>query len=63
MSQFIKETEISEKKYQKVHTLHNKAECQVSFTEFVKSIPEHLRVLISTKFTNQNLSNTTDEDF
>ena len=66
MSQFIKETETSEKKHQTVHTLHNKTECQiykVSFTAFVKPIPQNLTVLVSTKFANQNLSNTTDEDF
>ena len=41
-SQFIKETEISEKRHQKVNTLHDKTECQkykLLVTTFVKSIP------------------------
>ena len=66
MSLFMKETEISEKKQQKAHTLPNKTECQkykILVTTFVKSIPANSLVLISTKFINQNLSKATDEIF
>ena len=66
MSQFIKETEISEKKHQNVHTLQNQTECQkykVSVNPFAKSIPANFLVLISTKSINQNLSKANDKIF
>ena len=64
MSQFIKETEISEKKHQKVRTLQNKTECQkygVSVTALAKLIPAIFLVLTSAMFINQNMSKAKDE--
>ena len=63
---FIKETKLSEKKHQKVHTLQNKTGCQkykVSVTAFAKSKPANFLVLIYTKFINQNLSKANDKIF
>ena len=66
MSQFNKETKISEKKYLKVCTLQNNTECQiykVSVTALAGSMPANFLVLISTKLINQNLSKPNDEIF
>ena len=66
MYQFMKETEISEKKHQKVQFLENKTECQkhkVSVTAFVKLIPANFLVLVSSKFMYENLSQANDEIF
>ena len=66
MYQFMKETEISEKKHQKVQFLENKTECQkhkVSVTAFAKLIPANFLVLVSSKFMYENLSQANDEIF
>ena len=66
MSQFNKETKISEKKYLKVCTLQNKTECQiykVSVTALAVSMPANFLVLITTKLINQILSKANDEIF
>ena len=66
MSQFIKETEISEKKHLKVYTVPNKIECQkyrFSVTAFAELTPANFLVLISKKFINQNISNANYEIF
>ena len=63
MSQFIKATEISEKKFQKVHNLQNKTGCQkckVSFTALAMLTPANILILIPTKFKNQTLSKAND---
>ena len=58
MSQFIKDTKISEKKYKNVHNLQDKPGCKkyVSVTTVTKLMPANLSILITTKFKNQNLS-------
>ena len=59
MSQFIKDTKILEKKYQKVDNLQDKTECQkykVSAIEIAKLAPANFSILISAKFRNRNLS-------
>ena len=63
MSQFIKDTYISEKKYQKVHNLQDKTGYQnykVSVTAIAKLMPATFLILI---FTNQNLSKANDKTF
>ena len=65
MLQFIKDTKISEKKYQNVHNLQDKPGCKkyVSVTDITKLMPENLSILITTKFKNQNLSKANDKVF
>ena len=65
MSQFIKDTYISEKKYQNVHNLQDKHGCKkyVSVTAIAKLMPANLSILITTNFKNQNLSKAKDKVF
>ena len=63
MSQIIKATQISEKKFQKIHNLQDKTGCQkykISVTAIAKSTPSNLLILISTKLKNQTLSKVND---
>ena len=60
MSQFIKDTKISEKKDQHFHNLKDKTwyKKYVSVTAIAKLMPANLSTLIVTKFKNRNLSKT-----
>ena len=64
MSQFIKDTQISEKKYKKLDNLQGKTGCpeyNVWVTAIAKLMQPHFSILILTKFKNQNLSKAIDE--
>ena len=65
MSQFIKDTYISEKKYQNVHNLQDKPGYKqyVSVTAITITKPANLSILITTKFKNQNFSKANDKVF
>ena len=66
MSQFMKDTKISEKKQQKVHNLQDKTACQkynVSVTAIAKLEPVNFSILITTKFKNPNLSKASNKVF
>ena len=65
MSQFIRDTKISEKKYQNVRNLQDKHGCKkyASVTAITKLMPANLSILITTNFKNQNLSKANDKVF
>ena len=63
LSQFIKATYISEKKFQKTHNLKDKTGCQkckVSVIATAKLTPTNFSILISTKFKIQTSLKTND---